>query len=311
MQIGLKPSSNLPPLNKPVPFPVLRPVAPVVTSEYSDPDIGSDDDSDLFSNLPMFYPEYQPLIFLNAERSEAHFKAVPGHVRPLKNTHRSKVVAWLIRISDKMQFQDETLLLGVALFDRISALKRIIPREFQLHASTSLWIASKIEEKVTPTLSDFTYLCGSIYTPADFLECETQILALLHFAVASTTPIIYVQGAVESGSEVAELARFFCLVLLFRPSYAAMSASAMGTTAVLLARLVRGERAKVARQSVEAVLACTQQVVLAMQEVGGYAENPVRHALPRWLGGKGVGELKEQIAALLKTDAIRRFCCPR
>jgi hypothetical protein len=280
-----------------------------MTSEYSDPEMNSDDDSDPISGIPMFCPEYQPLILANAERSEAQFKSVSGHVRPLKNSHRAKVIGWLFRISEKMQFHDETLLLGAALFDRVTAMKRIVPRELQLHASTCLWIASKIEEKLTPILSDFTYLCGSIYAAAEFVQCEAQILTLLHFSVASTTPIIYVQGAVEPESEVAELARFFCLALMFRPSYGAMSASLMGTTAVVLACLMRRERARIAKQSVDAILGCAQQLILALQEVAGSAENPVRHALPEWLDGIGIAGVTEQIAGFTKSNAIRRFCC--
>jgi hypothetical protein len=303
----LTPCPNVP-LIKPVPFPAPHPTPSAATSEYSETEITSDD-PDPSSGVPIFDPEYQPLIFFNAERTEAQFKAASGHVRPLKNAHRTKVMAWLFRVSDKMGFQDETLLLSAVLFDRVAALKRIPLREIQLHAATCLWLASKIEEKLTPFLSDFTYLCGAIYSASDFVECEAKILSLLHFSVSSTTPIIYVQGAVDAESEVAELARFFCYALMFRPSYGAMSASVMGTTAIVLACLIRGEKVRIVKQSVDAVLACTQQLILALQDVGGSPENPVQDALPEWLDGRGISEVKDQIVEFTKSGAIRRFCC--
>jgi hypothetical protein len=203
-----------------------------------------------------------------------------------------------------MLFQDETLLLSVSLFDRVTSLKRLVRRELQLYGATCLWIASKIEERLTPMLSDFIYLCAGIYTAADFIECETQILTLLHFAVASTTSIVYVQAAVEDGTRIGELARFFCLVLMCHPSYGTMSASVMGTTAVILACFVCGERVSVAKQSVDEVVGCAQQVIIGLQEVEG---NPIRRALPRWLAGKGIGDLKEQVTLFTKTAAIHTF----
>jgi hypothetical protein len=298
------PAFNVPFANKSLHVPAPQSSPLPVPSEYSDPDNATDDDP--FSEI--FCPEYQSLIFFNAERGENRFKTAPVRVRPVKHSHRSKVIAWLYRISDEMLFLDETLLLGASLFDRVTALKRIDRRVLQLHACTCLWIASKIEEKLTPTLSDFMYLCGGIYTTSDFIDCENLILNLLHFAVASTTAIVYVQGAVECVGPVPELARFFCLVLMVRSGYGGMNASVMGTTAVVLASLICGGQARLVKQPVDAILGCTQQVILALQEIGATPENPMRRALPRWLAGKGISSLRERIAAIAKTDAIQSFC---
>jgi hypothetical protein len=295
------PSRDVASIAKPMHCPAPQSSTSPFASDYIDIEIINDDH-------PLFCPEYQHLILFNAERGENHFKAVSGRIRPLKSSHRAKLISWLIRVSDKMLFQDETLLLSAALFDRVTALKRIPRHELQLYASTSLWIASKVEEKETPLLSDFVYLCARTYTSAEFLECELQILSLLHFVVASTTSIIYVQAAFEHGGVTAELARFFCLVMMFRPSYGAMTGSMMGTTAIVLACLICGEQVRVMEESVDAIVGCAQQVILALQDVGDKPENPIRHALPRWLMRKGIGYVTEQVIALTKTDAIHSFC---
>jgi hypothetical protein len=68
------------------------------------------------------------------------------------------------------------------------------------------------------------------------------------------------------------------------------------------------ERVRVVKHSGEVILGCVQQVILALQEVGGNPENPMRHALPRWLAWKGIADLKEQVVEFTRTDMIRTFC---
>jgi hypothetical protein len=283
-------------------------VIPHLESEYSDPEILSDDDSAaLVANAPL-YAEYQEVIASHLQRAEHYFLAVPS-VRPVKPSHRSKLIAWMLRVNDEMQFNDETILLGTCLFDRVAALRRINRGELQLTGSTCLWIASKIEEKLTPAVSDFVYLCSGTYNRSDFVECEAQILALLRFAVASTTPIVYVQGAVEPDGPIAELARFFCFALMFRPTFGSLSPALMGVTAAVLACLLRGESRRITKQAPDAIVACTRELLFALNEIAEHAENPMHRLLPMWIAEKGVADIRDEIARLVKRGAIRGCCC--
>jgi hypothetical protein len=207
-----------------------------------------------------------------------------------------------------MQFHDETILLGTCLFDRVAALRRINRSELQLTASTCLWIASKIEEKQTPTVSDFVYLCGGAYSGPDFVECEAQILSLLRFAVASTTPIVYVQALIEPHGRIAELARFLCFTLVFRPSFAALSPALMGTTAAVLACLVCGERRRISRHAPDTIAEYAREVLLALDEIAENSENPMHGMLPPWMAGKCIADVRDEVALTVRRAALRSCC---
>jgi G2/mitotic-specific cyclin 1/2 len=280
---------------------------PLLESEYSDPEILSDDDSAVFPLAAPFYSEYQELIVSHLERVERVFLAVPS-VRPVKPSHRSKIIAWLLRVNDEMQFNDETVLLSACLFDRVAALRCINRVDLQLTASTCLWIASKIEEKLTPTVSDFAYLCGGTYSGSDFVECEAQILALLRFAVASTTPIVHVQAIVDPHGRIAELARFLCFALMFRPTFGALSPALMGATAAVLACLFCGERKRICKQQPSAIAEYAREVLLALDEIVENEENPMHELLPKWMAVKDIAEVRDEMAELVRRGAIRTCC---
>jgi hypothetical protein len=308
-------ASNLPRIGKAVHFKYQTPLKPLVVleSEYSDPEIESDEDPEPFEPIHGFCQEYRSLIFSNSSHTEGQFTAISKGIRPLKRSHRSKVISWMIRINDEMQFKDETLLLAATLFDRVTAVKRLDRTELQLFASTCLWIASKIEETLNPSVSDFVYLCGGAYSVADFVSCEASIVNLLHFMVASTTSIVYVQAVVEAAGEnptIVEVASYFCFALMFCPSYGGMSPSVMGITAVVLAILILGTRTNVRGFSVcpKMVIDCWQEIMEIIGEIDDQPENPLCDAFPA-SAGRTAAEVREELETLVSEEAVRQILC--
>jgi hypothetical protein len=191
----------------------------------------------------------------------------------------------MLRITDEMQFQDETLLLGATIFDRVSAFRHVEHSELQLHASMCVWIA-----------------------------CETNILALLRFVVGSTTPLVYVHVTVEANHNregpIADAARFFCLVMMFCPGFAEMSPSVLGMTAIVLVALVLGSRAHVHSLAVtpEAVMEFWEEAAVTLEEIGDDVENPLPEQFPATIG-LILFDVRQVLQALVTEQAVRSFCC--
>jgi hypothetical protein len=179
-----------------------------------------------------------------------------------------------------MRLLDETVLLSVSLFDRISALCTVPPSELQLTAATCLWIASKMEEQFTPMVADFIYLCSSVYTASDFITCETVILNLLHFSIASTTSIVYAQSCLRDHPDLLPIARFFCFSMLFsnRPCHSSL----IGITSVFLASLIRKtEPIQIEYEiSVNEVLNCSRQMLALVLEISHIPGHPLYEDFP-------------------------------
>jgi hypothetical protein len=285
-----------------------------VDSEYSDPEIDSDDYSESLHPSSGFCLEYRDLISTNTVQGEGRFIARDIGVRKMKHSHRRKVIGWMVRISEEMQFRDETVLLGAILFDRVAALDHLDRSELQLYASTCLWIASKMEETLTPAVSDFVYLCGSTYAGAEFVACETHILTLLGFFIASTTPIISAQAALEANGEregrLADVARFLCMAMLFCPEYGAISPTVVGMTAVVLAALIVGSHTCLRGLTVgpATVMACWREVELTLMEIDDDLDNPFCDAFPSSTG-RTLAQAREEWEMVVTESAVRKMCC--
>jgi hypothetical protein len=153
--------SQLLQIEKKVQFSIQSPVKQVpIASEYSDPEWESDAEPVCAELDESICPDYRSLIFSNALSEELRVPSAPSCFDRGNSVHRSRVISWIIRATSEMQFLDETLFLAVALFDRVVAVDSIPTNSLQLYVSTCLLIASKMEEKLTPVVSDFVFLCG-------------------------------------------------------------------------------------------------------------------------------------------------------
>lgn len=80
---------------------------------------------------------------------------------------REILVEWLVEVQQEYRLHRNTLSLSVYYLDRV--LSTFIPpkRDLQLLGATCMWIASKFEELLAPTLRDFVFICDSIYRPTE------------------------------------------------------------------------------------------------------------------------------------------------
>jgi hypothetical protein len=249
-------------------------------SDYSDPVVDSDDDllidEETVSRAPkVLENQYRALILENVVDSESMFfpeSATEGDptFSYVSRKDRNTLVSWMVRVSDEIKFLDDTLFLSISLFDRARVSYHPRKSHLQLMAATCLWIASKMEESLTPALSDFCYLCSYAYRSQEFIRCERMILTKLNFAVASPTPIFYIEGMIPADDEDCKrLARYFALTALFSESYGDLSPSAVAISALFLANAVTGEaqRLPLCPVAVNSVITCVNLMIDVVAEI--------------------------------------------
>jgi len=100
---------------------------------------------------------------------------------------RALLIDWMVNVSLKFKFVDETLQIAVAIMDMFLSKKRISRGKFQLIGITSLLIASKYEETYYPEVNDFTYLTDDSYSFDEVVSMESTILKCLDFKITFPT----------------------------------------------------------------------------------------------------------------------------
>ena len=141
--------------------------------------------------------EYLSQTFQNLEKLNESLNLSINEIREetIREDIKKAVIDWCIRACVEMKLNKETLFAGVHLFQLIVRFKKIHKGHLQLFAATALWIASKIEETNTPSITDFSKVCGEIYSLQEFQACERYFLRHLQFNIAMPTIDFYIHAA--------------------------------------------------------------------------------------------------------------------
>jgi len=107
--------------------------------------------------------------------------------KKIDETIRSTLVDWLIQIHYNFKLWPETLFLTANVIDRYCSLHEISKKEVQLVGIAALLMITKYEEIYPPTLKDFIYITGDIYSSEQILDMERKILFALDFDISQCT----------------------------------------------------------------------------------------------------------------------------
>ena len=193
-------------------------------------------------------------------RKEAHYVSVP-YLRVTKDTNknvnaalldvscRTKICRWMFHTIDNLRFQRETAIIGMSYLDRFMSLSvplakraRYNRRAYQLVAMSSLYIAVKITEPQTLSVSMISALSRGVYSVNDIVACEKAILTSLRWKVNGPTPVQFINyflqllPAAEDSSVVSKLFATSCSeVELATLDYACipLRSSTVATAAIL------------------------------------------------------------------------------
>eukprot|EP00731_Ephydatia_muelleri_P031178 Em0022g692a len=206
--------------------------------------------------------EYAKDIFSYLRESEVKFQPRPDYMsRQHDITHgmRSILVDWLVEVSDEFNLNPQTLYQAVSITDRFLSTTSVLRAKLQLVGSTSVYIASKLEEIYPPDIGEFAYITDDTYTKREIVKMEQKILGALSFNIITPTVHTFLerylkiaeaeQHSYKNGENadvinetIFALGRYLCeLALLSDDPYLKYLPSVVAAAAVCLARHTIGQ----------------------------------------------------------------------
>lgn len=106
---------------------------------------------------------------------------------------RGILVDWLVEIHSKFRLLPETIFLATNIIDRFLSVRVVSLVKFQLVGVTALFIASKYEEVVCPSVSNFLYMTDGGYEDDEILKAERYVLNMIDFNLSYPNPINFLR----------------------------------------------------------------------------------------------------------------------
>lgn len=97
---------------------------------------------------------------------------------------RQTLVDWLLQVHLRYHMLPETLWITVNIVDRFLTKRIVSVAKLQLVGVTAMFIASKYEEILAPSVDEFVFVTENAYTKEEILKGETIILQTLDFKIS-------------------------------------------------------------------------------------------------------------------------------
>lgn len=190
---------------------------------------------------PFAVSEYAHSIFINMKKREAKYPIANYLIDEDRSTTanmRAILIDWLVDVQQNFVLYHETLYLAVKLLDSYLQHIDTSKDELQLAGATALLIACKVEERLTPSLDDFHYICDDAYTNDEFIDMEMKIFKALEFDIS--IPIAYrflrrFSRVTSMDIEILTLARFILEHSLLSATFIHQPSSKMAAASLCLA----------------------------------------------------------------------------
>lgn len=140
------------------------------------PDLDAEDMQD-----PLMVAEYVKDIMQYLWQLESKHLPSASYMEQQKEINwsmRSILVDWLIEVQWKLRLLPETLFLSINLIDRFLSKRAVSLVKLQLVGLTATLIASKVEEVLAPSVSNFIYLADNAYDQGELLKAERYMLSV-------------------------------------------------------------------------------------------------------------------------------------
>ncbi|UCS23822.1 uncharacterized protein HLK63_M10923 [Nakaseomyces glabratus] len=126
---------------------------------------------------------------------------------------RDLLLNWVIKIHQNLKLENETLYMTIDLIDKFLIKKKLPIEKFQLLGLTCLYIASKYEEVLPPSIFQFALESDGIFDSAEIKESEFNILETLNFKISYPSPIVLLDRQLDGYLNYNEM-KFMSLYLL-------------------------------------------------------------------------------------------------
>ncbi|XP_018006504.1 G2/mitotic-specific cyclin-B3 isoform X2 [Hyalella azteca] len=158
---------------------------------------------------------------------------------------RSILVDWMVEVQESFELNHETLYLAVKLVD-LHLSKTVISRDqLQLVGSTALFVACKFDERVSPYVDDFLYICDDAYKRKELLAYEIKLLKSVGYDLGIPLSYRYLRRyarCAKVSMEQLTLSRYILELSLMEYQLIDASDSALAAAALLLARYITQRR---------------------------------------------------------------------
>ncbi|ODV87619.1 hypothetical protein CANARDRAFT_191168, partial [[Candida] arabinofermentans NRRL YB-2248] len=172
---------------------------------------------------------------------------------------RPYLVNFIIQLHSSLKLKPTTLFLCWNIIDRYCAKRIAFKQHYQLIGCTSLWIASKYEDKKSrvPTVTELSLVCSKVYDESMFKEMEIHILSTLDWSIGHTSledilqlcikfsnhdqkeslnqPLLSYKSNSNIVSSILAISRYLCELTLYERNYLNQKISSIGITAHLIA----------------------------------------------------------------------------
>ncbi|EEB08965.1 G2/M B-type cyclin Cdc13 [Schizosaccharomyces japonicus yFS275] len=164
---------------------------PTKPSEQDWDDLDAEDWAD-----PLMVSEYVNEIFDYMRKLEIQTLPSPTYMdrqKELAWKMRGILTDWLIEVHSRFRLLPETLFLSVNIIDRFLSLRVCSLSKLQLVGITALFIASKYEEVMCPSVQNFVYMADGGYDEEEILQAEQYILRVLEYNLAYPNPMNFLR----------------------------------------------------------------------------------------------------------------------
>ncbi|KAG1741428.1 cyclin-like protein [Suillus paluster] len=167
-----------------------------VTPE-ADPDGDEWDDLDAEdADDPLMVSEYVVEIFKYMKQTELITLPNPEYMASQKElawSMRGILLDWLVQVHARFRLLPETLFLCVNIIDRFLSARVVSLAKLQLVGITCLFVASKVEEIVAPSVSHFLHCADSSYTESEILLAERYVLKTIDWNLSYPNPMHFLR----------------------------------------------------------------------------------------------------------------------
>ncbi|KIJ61454.1 hypothetical protein HYDPIDRAFT_177035 [Hydnomerulius pinastri MD-312] len=243
--------------------------------EWDDLDAEDGDD-------PLMVSEYVHEIFNYMKEIELTTLPNPDYMSSQKElawSMRGILLDWLVQVHARFRLLPETLFLCINIIDRFLSARVVSLAKLQLVGITCLFIASKVEEIVAPSVSHFLHCADSSYTESEILLAERYVLKTIDWNLGHPNPMHYlrrISKADDYDVKARTIGKYLLEVGALEWRLLATPPSLVAAASIWLARLILGNdkwSANLAHYSsyAESSLIPTANLML------NYILKPIRH----------------------------------
>ena len=158
---------------------------------------------------------------------------------------RCSIIDWMLWVCYEFNFLDETFFVSVSIFDKMIQGEKFAlndsNRDIQLLGASCIWMASKLQETLIPSVEDFVSICNNEFTSEDFCENEKLILEALNFDVVEPTTETFTStflSQIPADPNFAECTNLFMYASVYNSDAIHTKPSHSGLAAVTLSKIL-------------------------------------------------------------------------